>query len=416
MPLGPVVVVGVGADGWAGLSNATREAIESAQVVVGAPRQLALLPASADQLRRSWPRPLLPGLPALFQELQGRSVTVLASGDPLLFGIGGTLVTLLGAAGVRVLPAVSSVTLAGARMGWPADSFDVVTVVGRDPASALRLLSPGRRLVVLSADESSPALLAERLTLAGYGPSALTVLSDLGSATEARIDAVAAGFPEVEVARLNLVCVQCSPAGSTMLLPAIGGLPDYAFEHDGQITKRDARASALARLAPVPGQLMWDVGAGAGSVAIEWARTDPRCSAIAVERDPSRAKRIARNASNLGVPSISVLTGVAPELLGGLPAPDAVFVGGGASTPGVLETCWRALPVGGRIVVHAVTLQTERLLIDWHTQVGGELIRLSVERVEPIGSFTGWAPARSVVQWSTVKVAPGAAVVDLGGR
>jgi precorrin-6Y C5,15-methyltransferase (decarboxylating) len=336
-------------------------------------------------------------------ELQGRSVTALASGDPFLSGIGSTLVNLLGASRVRVLPAVSSVALASARMGWAAESFDVITVVGRSPAAIMRSLSPGRRLIVLSADETTPALVADMLIGAGYGPSTMTVLCDLGSFKEARLDATALAFPATAIPRLNLICVQCTPKPSTVLLPTIGGLPDDAFEHDGQLTKRDARASALARLAPVPGQILWDVGAGAGSVAIEWARTDPRCRAVAVEKDPARAARIARNASRLGVPGVSVFTRTAPEGLAGLPLPHAIFVGGGASATGVLENCWQALIVGGRMVVHGVTLETEELLAGWHERIGGELIRLTVERVEPLGSFRAWTPTRTITQWSMIK-------------
>lgn len=399
-------MVGIGADGWEGLSRTSRAAIGSAQVVLGGPRQLSLVPVIPGQERRPWPSPLLPSLPGLMAGLSDKSVSVLASGDPLLSGIGSTLVDLLGADRVRVLPAVSSVTHAAARMGWPAESFEVVSVVGRNPAAALRSLSPGRRLIVLSSDESTPAILADLLTRAGYGPSAVTVLCDLGSAKEARLDAVAVTFPATQVPRLNLVCIVCVAKTSTTVLPNIAGLPDDVFESDGQLTKRDARAAALARLVPVPGQLLWDVGAGAGSVAIEWARADPRCRAIAIERDPMRAARIGRNAQTLGVPGVTVVTGSAPGVLDGLPAPDAVFVGGGAVTAGLLEACLRAIPPGGRVVVHAVTLETETLLVDWHQRLGGELIRLSVERVEPIGSFRGWSPARPIVQWSIVKPVP----------
>ncbi|MET0965692.1 MAG: precorrin-6y C5,15-methyltransferase (decarboxylating) subunit CbiE, partial [Nakamurella sp.] len=282
-------VVGIGADGWHALPRASQTAIATAQVIIGGRRQLEMVPAVPGQERRLWPKPLLAGLPGVFDELRQRSVTVVASGDPLLSGIGSTLIDLLGADRVRVLPAISSVSLAGARMGWPAETYDVITVVGRNPAAVLRSVSPGRRLIVLSSDESTPPLVADLLTGAGYGPSALTVLCNLGSYQEARLDAVADRFPATTVPRLNVICVQCLPRATALLLPTVGGLPDDAFEHDGQLTKRDARASALARLAPAPGQLLWDVGAGAGSVAIEWARTDPRCRAIAVERDPVRA-------------------------------------------------------------------------------------------------------------------------------
>jgi precorrin-6Y C5,15-methyltransferase (decarboxylating) len=400
-----VTVVGIGADGWDGLPRCSQAMVRSAQVLLGGERQLTGLPEIPGQHRRPWPSPLLPALPALLAGLKNYSVTVLASGDPLLSGIGSTLIDLLGADKVRILPAVSSVSLAAARMGWPAESFDVITVVGRNPAAVLRSMSPGRRLIVLSSDESSPALVADLLAGAGYGPSIMTVLAHLGSSKEARLDAVAASFPSTVVPRLNLICVQCSARPTTTLLPTVGGLPDDAFEHDGQLTKRDLRASALARLAPVPGQLLWDVGAGAGSIAIEWARTDPRCRAIAIERDPARAERIALNATRLGVPSLRVVVGDAPGALTGLTAPDAVFVGGGAGRRGVLEMCWQAMAPAGRMVVHGVTLETERSLIDWHARLGGELIRLSVERVEPLGSFRSWTPARSVVQWSVVKPA-----------
>lgn len=402
---GVVLVVGIGADGWSGLPPASRAAIGAADVLLGGRRQLGLVPQIEGQERRQLPSPMLPGLPDLFGWLTGRSLTVLASGDPLLSGIGTTLIELLGADRVRILPAVSSVALAAARLGWAFGSYDVITVVGRDPAAVLRVVSPGRRVLVLSSDGTTPAVVAGLLAGAGYGPSVLTVLSDLGSAGEARFDTTAAEYRTGVAPALNVIAVTCLPAPGTAPLPQTGGLPDDAFEHDGQLTKRDLRASALARLAPTPGQLLWDVGAGAGSVGIEWARTDPRCRVQAIEHDPNRAARIRRNAQRLGVPGVVVTTGVAPDVLAGLDRPDAVFVGGGATAPGVLETCWHALPVGGRLVVHGVTLETEELLYGRHRELGGELIRLSVDRVEPIGSFRGWVPARPVVQWSVVKPA-----------
>jgi precorrin-6Y C5,15-methyltransferase (decarboxylating) len=271
-----------------------------------------------------------------------------------------------------------------------------------DLAPLRRVLTAGRRVLVLSADETTPAAVADLLVRTGFAGSRLAVLSHLGSPARTRLDTDAASLAARPwaVARLNVVALTLAgPTGRA----AVGGLPDEAFEHDGQITKRDARASALARLAPVPGQLLWDVGAGAGSVAIEWVRTDPRCRAVAIERDPARAARITRNADVLGVPWLAVVNGAAPDGLADLPTPDAVFVGGGATVEGVLDTCWEALPIGGRLVVHGVTVETERVLIDRHTDLGGELIRLSVERVEPLGSFRGWAPARPIVQWSVTK-------------
>lgn len=398
-----VTVVGIGDDGWAGLGEAARELIRQAPLVIGGHRQQTLLPDIPGQDRRRWPTPLLPSLRALLEEYRGRPILVLASGDPLLSGIGGTLVDMLGAAAVRIVPAVSSETLARARMGWSAESVDVLTTVGRDPRAVLAVLSPGRRLVVLSSDQHTPSELAGLLVGAGYGSSGMTVLGNLGGADETADARPADAWLDAVAPRLNLVCLDLRADAGVALLPAVPGLPDDAFENDGQLTKRDLRASALSRLAPVPGQLLWDVGAGAGSVAIEWSRTDRRCRAVAVEQHPDRADRIGRNAQRLGVPGVQVVRGSAPAALADLPRPDAIFIGGGAGIPGVLDNCWQALAPGGRLVVHAVTIETEQLLLQRFQTAGGELVRLSVERAEPLGSFTGWTPARAITQWAITK-------------
>ena len=399
-----VTVVGVGADGWAGLAPASRAAVEGAEVLLGGKRHLDLLPAgtAAAAHREPWPSPLLPSLPALLERYAGRRVVVLASGDPFVSGIGTTLVDLLGAEAVTALPAVSSVALARARLGWAAESCDVVSVVGRDLDVLRRHLTPGRRLLVLSADGGTPAEVAALLVASGCGGSRLEVLSDLGARTEARTGTTADAWTG-PAPSLNVVAVEVRVDPGARAFAAVPGLPDEAFEHDGQLTRRDLRALALSRLAPAPGQLLWDVGAGAGSVGIEWARTDPRCRTVAVERSPERAARVARNAARLGVPSVRVVTGSAPAALAALPDPDAVFVGGGATEPGALEAAWQRLGPGGRLVVHAVTLETEDVVRAWHRRVGGELARVAVEHAEPLGSFTGWRPARPVVQWAVVR-------------
>lgn len=403
-PGSPVDVVGIGADGWAGLTARTRDLIADADALVGSPRQLHGVPDHAGPPaahRIPLPSPLREGLPALLAGLGDRRAVVLASGDPLVYGIAATLIDLVGAHRVRVHPTVSSVALAAAELGWPSDSFDVVRV-SASLAPLRRVLTPGRRVVVLSADDRTPLEVARLLAGGGYGRSALTVLADLGTPEQARHDSTADRFAAapLAVSRLNVIGLTVAGAGGW---PTVGGLPDEAFEHDGQLTKRDARAAALARLAPAPGQLLWDVGGGAGSVAVEWSRTDPRCRAVAIEQDATRADRITRNAAALGATGVRVVAGVAPAALAGLPAPDAVFVGGGAGAPGLLDTCWQALGPGGRLVVHAVTLETEALLFDRHARLGGELIRLSVERVEPLGGFRGWVPARPVVQWCVTR-------------
>jgi precorrin-6Y C5,15-methyltransferase (decarboxylating) len=393
-----ITVVGVGADGWAAVPDRLRTLVERAPVVLGGRRHLALLPDIPDQSREAWPSPLREGLPGLLERYAGQDLVVLASGDPLVSGIGSTLVDLLGADAVRIEPTVSSVALARARMGWAAEDHDVVSLVGRDPRLLLRALAPGRRVLVLSADETTPAVVAGLLVEHGYGASRITVLGDLGG-DESRADGVADGWASV-VPRLNVVALEVVGHG---LASWSAGLPDSAYEHDGQLTKRDLRASALSRLAPAPGQLLWDVGAGAGSVGIEWMRAHPSCRAIAVESDGERAERIARNAGALGVPGLEVVHGRAPDALAGLPAPDAVFLGGGATRPGVVDACLDALGPGGRLVVHGVTLQTEQLLGRLYSEHGGELTRIAVEQAEPIGTFTGWTPARAVTQWAYVK-------------
>ena len=391
-----IIVAGIGADGWDGLPDRLRRVVLEAGVVLGGRRHLDLLPEVPGQRREAWPSPLRERLPELLESLGDETVVALASGDPLVSGVGTTLLEVLGRDAVTIEPAISSVALARAELGWSAESCAVLSVVGRDPSLVLRELSPGNRVLVLSSDEDTPAEVARLLAETGYGGSAMHVLGDLGSPRQSRIDGTAdtwsAASPRLNVIGLELV----GPHRGGW----VAGLPDHAFEHDGQLTKRDLRASALSRLAPVPGQHLWDVGAGAGSVGIEWMRAHPACTATAVEADPGRAARIARNATRLGVPDLRVMTGKAPDALDGLPAPDAIFVGGGATTPGVLDACLAALHHGGRLVVHGVTLETERVLAERYEQWGGELHRIAVEVAAPIGSYTGWKPLRTVSQWS----------------
>lgn len=394
-----VVVVGIGADGFSGLSASARSLVLEAGVLWGGSRHLSLVPSVDGQVRVPWPSPLSAGLPSLLAEYAGRPVVALASGDPLVSGIASTLLDL--GAPVRVVPAVSSVALARARMGWSAESCAVVTVVGRSVARVLRECSPGRRVLVLSSDAATPAALAELLTSSGWGASSMMVLGDLGSESESSVAGVAATWAESSPA-LNVIAVEVAGSG---LASWAAGLPDDAFENDGQLTKRDLRASALARLMPAPGQLLWDVGAGAGSVGIEWMRAHPTCRTIAIESDPERAARIARNASALGVPDLRGVEGHAPSALTGLEAPDAIFIGGGATREGVLDTCLAALKPGGRLVVHGVTLETETLLAKAYADHGGELARIGVEMAAPVGTFTGWTPARAVTQWAWAKAA-----------
>jgi precorrin-6Y C5,15-methyltransferase (decarboxylating) len=398
-----VVVVGIGADGWDGLSPTARRAIEGADVLRGSARQLGLVPAAVPAERVPWPSPLGPAIRALPSAHPGRRVVVLASGDPMFSGIGTSLVRVLGPAAVDVVPHPSSVTLACSRLGWSVEGTEVVAIVGR-PVELLRPhVTPGRRLLVLGSDTWTPAAVANRLTAWGYGASRLTALAQLGGPDEGRFTGTASDWPHSETDALVITAVEVVPDPGTVPLPTVPGLPDEVFAHDGQLTKRDVRAVTLARLVPLPGQLLWDVGAGAGSIGIEWMRVHPSCRAVAVEADPRRAHRILQNAGSLGVPDLQVVEGRAPEALAGLPTPDAVFVGGGATIPLLLDTCWEALAPGGRLVVNAVTVQSEAVLADWFARVGGDLVRIGVQRGEPVGSFTGWKAAMPVTIWSVTK-------------
>jgi precorrin-6Y C5,15-methyltransferase (decarboxylating) len=398
VPACRVTAVGVGADGWGGLSPQSRAAISTAQVIIGGTRQLDLLPAEVAGRRVPLPSPLQAGLRQLLDEHAGATTVVLASGDPMFYGIGSTLVRLLGADRVDVLPHPSSVSLAAARLGWPLDDVDVISTVGRPIELLHPALQPGRRVLVLVAEQTAASDLRRLLAERGFGASVTTVLSDLGGPDESA--RVADDRPH---SRLAILAIECVADPDAPLLPRTPGLPDTAFEQDGQITKHEIRALALAALAPVPGQLLWDVGAGSGSIGIEWMRVHPASQAIAVEPDDERRGRIARNAAALGVPSLQLVAGSAPEALASLPTPDAVFIGGGLTSDGVVRTCWDALAPGGRLVANAVTIEGEQALVGWQRQLGGALRRIAIERAAALGSFTTWRPALPVVQWSIRK-------------
>ncbi|NEK87378.1 precorrin-6y C5,15-methyltransferase (decarboxylating) subunit CbiE [Blastococcus saxobsidens] len=398
-----VTVVGIGADGWDGLSPAAQRAVGQADVLRGSDRQLGLVPDDVPAERVPWPSPMGPALATLPAAHAGRRIVVLASGDPMLSGVGTSLVRLHGAGAVHVLPHPSSVSLACARLGWAVEETAVVTVVGRALELVTPHVTPGRRLVVLGSDGGTPAQVAALCARLGYGASRISALAQLGGPVERVLTGSAAGWPHGVVDPLVVTAVQVLADPGTVPLPTVPGLPDAAFEDDGQLTKREVRAVTLAHLGPLPGQLLWDVGAGAGSIGIEWMRAHPSCRAVAVESHPERAARIARNAAQLGVPGLQVVEGRAPDALAGLPAPDAAFVGGGATTPELLETCWAALPAGGRLVANAVTVESEAVLAGWFARVGGELVRIGVDRARPVGSFTGWRPAMPVTIFSVVR-------------
>ncbi len=390
-----IIVVGVGADGLVGLAPSSLAELRKAAVIFGSRRQLDLLDDSVRGERRVWPSPMLPALHTLLDGVEG-DVHVVASGDPLLHGIGNTLIRLYGPDRVAVLPHVSSVTLACSRVGWAVQDTEVISLVTGQPHAAVRT---GGQAVVMSRDGASPATLARLLTDGGRGDSEITVLEQLGGPGERRRSATArewATRPPADVDDLNVIAVRYLPDDRRFAV-----LPDDAYEHDGQITKQTIRAVTLAVLAPRPGELLWDVGAGAGSIAVEWCRSSPGCTAVAFERDEKRSVSLRSNVDSFGV-RVDI-RGAAPEAFDGAPQPAAIFIGGGLTQPGLLDACYERLPPGGRLVANVVTAESEALLTHWYSRLGGELRRFQHYHGEALGKFTGWRPAMPVTQWAVTK-------------
>ncbi len=397
-----LAVIGIGEDGPAGLGEAAKQAIGEASVVFGGKRHLALAATLIRGEQRAWPVPFDSAMEAV-RALRGKSVCVLASGDPFLHGVGATLARHVPVDEMRVLPAPSAFSLAASRLGWALQDTEIVSLHGK-PIELIRpLLQPGRKITALTSDGNGPAMIAALLDSSGFGSSTLTVLEALGGPGERITRGPARDFAMAGIDPLNVLAIEVAATRDARVLARAPGLADDLFEHDGQITKREIRAVTLSTLSPRRGELMWDIGAGSGSISIEWMLADPSLRAVAIEADAERAARIRRNAAAFGVPGLEVVTGRAPEVLGDLVAPDAIFVGGGGSDGGVMAAVIEALKPGGRLVANAVTLEMEAVLIALHGRHGGEMTRLAVARAGAIGTMNGWKPAMPVTQWSWTK-------------
>jgi precorrin-6Y C5,15-methyltransferase (decarboxylating) len=395
-------IVGIGEDGVGGLSTAARDLVSQADIVFGGARHLALAAPLISGEAKPWPSPFSLAVDEVLAS-RGRQVCVLASGDPFFYGVGSTLAAHVSPEEMLAVPAPSAFSLAAARLGWPLPETVLLSLHGRALDRIRPHLHPGARILALTSDGDGPATLAQLLANTGFGTSQVTVLEALGGNNERIRATTAASFDLTNIAALNTVAIEVTATPGARVLAYMPGLADELFEHDGQITKREIRAVTLSSLAPTRGELLWDVGAGSGSVAIEWMLAGPSLRAIAIEARADRAARIARNAAAFGVPDLDVVEGTAPEALAGLDAPDAIFVGGGASAPGVLDTCIAALKPGGRLVANAVTLQTETELNARHAALVGEFTRIAVSRADAVGGKTGWRPAMPVTQWVWVK-------------
>jgi precorrin-6B C5,15-methyltransferase / cobalt-precorrin-6B C5,C15-methyltransferase len=394
-------LIGIGEDGIEALSPAARRLLAQAHLVVGGARQLALAgPHSAETM--TWPSPLADAIPEILAQ-RGSPVCVLASGDPFFYGVGTLLSAHVKPQEMRCFPAPSAFSLAAARLNWSLQDCCLMSLHGRGFERIIPSLQPGGKILCLSWDETTPPRLAKLLCQRGLGQSRIVVMEAMGGQRERVRVSTAEAFSMEGIDPLNLVALEIAATAQSHILTVASGLADSWFETDGQFTKREVRAVTLSSLAPRRGELLWDVGAGSGSIAIEWLLSDPANRAIAIEARADRASLISRNAASLGVPHIEIITGTAPEAFATLPRPQAIFVGGGASDATLLDAANAALAPGGRLVVNAVTLETEAELARRCKAQGGELVRIEIARAEPLGSFHAWRPALAVTQWAVTK-------------
>jgi precorrin-6Y C5,15-methyltransferase (decarboxylating) len=395
-------LIGIGEDGIEALTPAARKLLAQAQLIVGGARHLALAAPLAAQTM-IWPSPIAAAIPQILAR-RGFPVCVLASGDPFFYGIGGLLSTHVGPDEMQCVPAPSAFSLAAARLLWSLQDCCLVSLHGREFERIIPALQPGAKILSLSWDETTPPRLAKLLCERGLGLSRIVVMEAMGGPRERMRTSSAETFSMEGIDPLNLVAIEIAATAQSRILPVVSGLADSWFETDGQLTKREVRAVALSTLAPRRGELLWDAGAGSGSIAIEWLLCDPANRAIAIEARADRASRIARNALRLGVPHLEIITGTAPEVFANLPRPNAIFIGGGASNTHLLDKAFAVLPQGGRLVVNAVTIETEAELISRFKAQGGDLLRIDIARANPLGSYHGWRPALPVTQWSVTKL------------
>ena len=392
-------IIGIGEDGLAGLTATARTLLDTAEVLIGGKRHLAMIPDDGRE-RHAWPTPMQ----LLIDDIgrfRGRPTAVLASGDPMCFGVGKHLAKKVRADELTIIPAPSAFSLAAARLAWSLPDTTCFTLHGRPVESLACHVYPGARLLMLAHDQRTPGEVSQWLTSHGFGRSEMTALAHMGGDREARFDGSADDWTH-DVPDLHTLAVTCIAGPEASWLPRTAGLPDEAFEHDGKMTKREIRALAIARLMPHQDALLWDIGAGCGSICVEWLRAAPHSQAIALEPVAERRAMAARNAAALGVPHCDIRDARAPDALADLPAPDAVFIGGGLA-PDTIEKAIAGLKSGGRLVAHAVTLESEAVLLATHAQHGGDLVRLSVDRAAPVGPYYGWRPAMPVTQWAWVK-------------
>ena len=396
-----LTIIGMGEDGFEGLSARAKLMLQNTDVIVGSERLLGFVPASKAE-RMEWPQPFSAVVEQI-KPLRGRNTVILATGDPMNYGVARKLLEFIPFAEMTVIPHLSAFSHAASRLGWSLPDCDTLTLHGRDAANIEAFIQPGVHLIVLTADASTIPEVARRLAARGFEKSVITVLENMGGERENQSSFIADAVPKMPFSDLNTLGIECIAGPSAKIWSRLAGLPDDAFMHDGQLTKREVRAATLSALGPAPDQLLWDIGAGCGSVAIEWMRSTRGCEAMAFEQNADRLKMIAHNADQLGTPRLKIVAGHAPESLAGAKSPDAVFIGGGVGIPGVFETAWEHLKSGGRMVANCVTIEGEMHLYDLQEKHGGELVRLEISHLAHVGPYRAMKPRMAVTQWRTTK-------------
>ncbi len=408
-----LTVIGIGEDGFDSLSPIAQNALHTAHLIYGGDRHLTFLPPTITAQTHRWRSPIQASIAELLTH-RDNPVCVLASGDPLCYGIGNTLLRHIPLAELQILPHLSAFTLATARLGWSTTDLETISLCARDINLLRPKLYPNAKLLLLSSDKTTPTLVCEQLTSWGYGETIVQILEHLGGPKETHQTTIAKTGFQNPIADLNTIALQC-PDLQTLHSPTLPilnsqfSIPDSVYQHDGQLTKQEIRKLTLNALAPFPGQHLWDIGAGCGSIAIEWMLTHPRCTALAIESRSDRLANIHHNAKTLGVPTLQILQGQAPEILQTPdqtllePNPDSIFIGGGITRSGVFEACWTALKPGGKLVSNGVTLETEMKLFQLQQHYGGSLTRIQIQRAEPIGRFLGWKSLSPITQWTVIK-------------
>ena len=390
-------IIGIGEDGYEALTPAAQTLVENADIVIGGKRHLAMLP-SDDGNQISWPPPIHTAVKEI-ASYKNKKVCVLATGDPFCFGIGRLIADAIPISEISVIPAPSAFSLACGRLGWAFQEVDTFTLHGRPGALFEPAIQPNAKLLILAQNSDTPREVTERLIARGFEKSKVTVLERLGGKKELIRTETAATWKHNDADPLHVVAVDCIAGRNAQCLSRLTVLPDDAYESDGQLTKQEVRSVTLSALSPSPGQLLWDVGAGCGSIGIEWMRRDRRCRAIAIEPNKKRCQMIANNATTLGTPTLDIVAGDAPDGLSDLETPDAVFIGGGLSQEGVFERCWQALGPGGTLVANAVTLKSEQLMLSLYETHGGSVTRIAITRAKQVGTKIGWKPFMPVTQW-----------------